>query len=134
MIYPSGHTGDAASFASKTSKLMVQGSPLVYQCPENTNLRGSITVRVTSCLFCLDSAALLMFDEQQFYLFGQIQTSQTEGQLFSDTFPNGECSLLCLQAPMIFSLCFHCSCGEKGFCSIGPSVDRSTVDGIVKNK
>ena len=96
MIYPSGHTGDAASFASKTSKLMVYGSPLVYQCPENTNLRGSITVRVTSCLFCLDSAALLMFDEQQFYLFGQIQTSQTEGQLFSDTFPNGECSLLCL--------------------------------------
>ena len=28
--------------------------------PENTNLRGSITVRLTSCLFCLDSAALLM--------------------------------------------------------------------------
>ena len=27
--------------------------------------------------FCLDSAALLMMNEQQFYLFGQIQTSQT---------------------------------------------------------
>ena len=38
---------------------------------------GSITVHLTSCLFCLDSAALLMMNEQQFYLFGQIQTSQT---------------------------------------------------------
>ena len=37
-----------------------------------------------------------MLDEQQFYLIGQIQTSQTGGQLYSDTAPppNGECSLL----------------------------------------
>ena len=28
--------------------------------PENANLRGRITVQLTSCLFCLDSAALLM--------------------------------------------------------------------------
>ena len=35
-----------------------------------------------------------MLNEQQFYLFGHIQTSQTGGQLCSDTFPYGECSLL----------------------------------------
>ena len=29
---------------------------------ENTNFWGSITVRLTSCLYCLDSAALLMFN------------------------------------------------------------------------
>ena len=29
---------------------------------------------------CLDSATLFMLNEQQFYLFGQIQTSQTGGQ------------------------------------------------------
>ena len=28
--------------------------------PENTNLRGSIILQLTSCLFCLDSSALLM--------------------------------------------------------------------------
>jgi len=43
-------------------------------------LRGGITVWLTSYLFSLDSAALLMFNEQQFYEFGQIQTSQTGGQ------------------------------------------------------
>ena len=31
-------------------------------------------------LFCVDSAALLMLNEQQFHLFGQIQSSQTGGQ------------------------------------------------------
>ena len=35
-----------------------------------------------------------MLDEQQVYLIGQIQTIQTGGQLYSDTAPNGECSLL----------------------------------------
>ena len=54
---------------------------------ENTNLRWSLTVRLTSCVVCLDSAALFLFNEQQFYLFGQIQTSKTEGQLYSDTSP-----------------------------------------------
>ena len=37
---------------------------------ENTNLRGSIPVRLTSCLFCLDSATLLMLNKHQLYLFG----------------------------------------------------------------
>ena len=35
-------------------------------------------------LFCLDSAALLMLNEQQFYLFFQIQTSQTGVQQYND--------------------------------------------------
>ena len=35
-----------------------------------------------------------MLNEQQFYLFGQIQTSQTGGQPYSDTFHNGEGSLV----------------------------------------
>ena len=30
--------------------------------PENNNLRGSITVQLTSCLFCLDSATLLLLN------------------------------------------------------------------------
>ena len=38
--------------------------------------------------FCLP-----MLNEQQFYLFGQIQTSQTGGQPYSNTSPYGECSL-----------------------------------------
>ena len=62
---------------------------------ENTNLRGSIPVWWTSCLYCLDSAALQMLNEQQFYLFSQIQTSQTGGHLYTDTSPYkaSECSL-----------------------------------------
>ena len=62
---------------------------------ENIHLRGSVTVRMTSCLTSLDSAALLMFNQQQIYLFGQIQTSQT-GQPNKDTSPYevSECSLL----------------------------------------
>ena len=35
--------------------------------------RGSITVRLTYCLFCSDSNYLLMLNEQQFYVIGQIQ-------------------------------------------------------------
>ena len=54
---------------------------------------GSITIWLTSCLFGLDLAALLMLNEQQLYLFGQIQTSQTGGQLYKDTSPYGESSL-----------------------------------------
>ena len=39
-------------------------------------------------------SALLMLNEQQFYLFGQIQTCQIGGQSNSDTYPYyGECSL-----------------------------------------
>ena len=60
---------------------------LVQLDSENTILKGSITVWLTSYLFCLDSAAFLMLNEQQFYLFGQIQASQTGGQPYSDTSP-----------------------------------------------
>ena len=35
-----------------------------------------------------------MLNEQQFYLFGEIQTSQTGGQPYTGTSPYGECSLL----------------------------------------
>ena len=42
----------------------------------------------------LDSAALLMFNKQQFYLFGQIHNSQTGGRPYSDTSLYGECSLV----------------------------------------
>ena len=45
--------------------------------PVNANLRGRITVQLTSCLFYLGSAALLKLKEYRFYLFGQILTSQT---------------------------------------------------------
>ena len=44
--------------------------------------RGSITVQLTSCLTCLDSAVLLNLNYQQICLFGQILTG---GQLYSDT-------------------------------------------------
>ena len=38
-----------------------------------------------------------MLNEQQFHLFGQIQTSQTGGHLYKDTSPYGECSLFLFQ-------------------------------------
>ena len=34
-----------------------------------------------------------MLNKQQYYLFGQIQTSQTGGQPYSDTSPYGESSV-----------------------------------------
>ena len=46
-----------------------------------------MTEQLTSSLTGLDSAALLMFNQQQIYLLGQIQTSQTGGQPYSDTSP-----------------------------------------------
>ena len=60
--------------------------------PENTNLRGSITAQLI-CLFSVDSAAFLMLNEQQFYLFSQILASQTVAQLYSDSSPYWEWSL-----------------------------------------
>ena len=64
---------------------IVSHSQVVYR--ENTNLRGGITVWLTSCLLCLNSLVWLRLYEQQFYLYCQIQTSQTGGQLYSDTSP-----------------------------------------------
>ena len=49
------------------------------------NLRGSITVQLI-CLFCLDSAAILMMNQYQLYLLGSIKTIQTGGgHPYSDT-------------------------------------------------
>ena len=61
--------------------------------PENTNLRELFNAQLTSCWFCLDSAALLVLNEQQFYLFGQIKNSQTLGKPYSATSPFGDFSL-----------------------------------------
>ena len=56
---------------------------------ENNRLfvRGSITVLLTSCFICWVSAALLMLNEQQIYLFSQIQANQTGVQSYSEEFP-----------------------------------------------
>ena len=59
-------------------------------------VKGSITVlQLTSCLGGLDSAALLMFNQQQIYLFAPIQANQG-GQLYSGTSSPkvSECCLL----------------------------------------
>ena len=51
--------------------------------------------RLTSCLTVFGSAVLIMFNQQQIFLFGQIQTCQRGGQPYIDTFPYkvSECSL-----------------------------------------
>ena len=54
---------------------------------EKLNLMGSITVQLASCLFFLVSVALPMLNKHLFFLFGQIQISQTGGQLYGDTSP-----------------------------------------------
>ena len=64
--------------------------------------KKGITVRLTSYLFCLDSAALLLLNEKQFYLLGQTQTSQTGGQPYSDTATG--------QKDFWLSPCWLCSC------------------------
>ena len=68
---------------------------------------GSITVQMTSCLFYLDSAAMLMLNDQQFYLFGQMLTSVTRDLPYSDTFPYGECFCMVL---CLFPLTGQASC------------------------
>ena len=58
--------------------------------------RGSTALRLTSCLTGWDSAACLFKLDTFLHKFGQIQTSQTGGQLYSDTSPYkvSECSLI----------------------------------------
>ena len=66
---------------SAAQRLLAEGSPsrfftaAVVTYVRTLTIGGRITVQLTSCLFCLDSAALLMLTEQQFYLFGLVQTS-----------------------------------------------------------
>ena len=62
-------------------------------------------IQLTFFLTGLDSAALLMFNQHQIYLFGQIQTNQTAGQPYSNTFASAqEClslvNLLKLNSPL----------------------------------
>ena len=45
--------------AFQTHSINVNTTSIKFVHPENTNLRASITVWLTFCLFCLDSAAML---------------------------------------------------------------------------
>ena len=66
----------------------------------HTDSQRTLTLGKSRCTaellfnFHLDSAALLILNEDQLYLYGQIQTSHTGGQLCSDTSPYGACSLV----------------------------------------
>ena len=73
-------------------------SGLIEQKTLTYFIRGSITVQLTSCLFCLDLAALLLLNFKHIHLFGSIQTSQTGGQHTVIRFPYevSECSLVCV--------------------------------------
>ena len=62
----------------------------------NNFVKGSLTVQLTSCLFCLDCFAYVQWTN------GQIQTSQTRGQLYSNTPPM--VSVLCLYHVMALCL------------------------------
>ena len=53
--------------------------------------------------YCLDSAVLHMLNQQQIYLFGQIQTSQTRGQSYSDTSPYDEMEYSLAQSKWVLS-------------------------------
>ena len=52
--------------------------------------RESITVRLTSCFICMDSAALLVFNNNRFTCL--VESIQTEGQPSGDTSPVSEYS------------------------------------------
>ena len=59
--------------------------------PENTRQTGKYQCTADH-LFVFD---LLFLNEQQFYLFGQIQTGQTGGQPYSDSYPYRKVSIPC---------------------------------------
>ena len=71
---------ESGIFLSRLVTLRIRESNLLRQNQRTQTyfLRGSINVWLTSCSLYLDSAALLVLNLQQIYLFGQIQTSQTE--------------------------------------------------------
>ena len=88
----SGHTDASAEMESMQRNVITKS---LFRKSNNTffndyfsrptQKRESITAWLASCLIGLDSAALLVLQSKQFYLFGQIQSSQTGGQQFSDT-------------------------------------------------
>ena len=45
---------------------------------------GSIIAQLTSCFICLDSAALIIWNEQQIYLFGWTHISQISDEPYSE--------------------------------------------------
>ena len=78
-------------------------------CIRELSLKGRcITVQLSSCLVCSELPALLMLNEHRFYLVGQVQTSQTGGQPYSDTFPNGKFYLTGLKTLTLISDVFVC--------------------------
>ena len=105
---PSGCTGLArvCLIASKMFSFEVSEAAIPYEWIQWTLayfIRGSITEWLTSYLTGLDSAALLMFNQQQeeVYLFSQIRTSHTGGEAFSDTSSYEMCSLMDLSVDAI---------------------------------
>ena len=83
----------AAGWKAQTNPLSYSGTPITKVLWNRLLvglIRESITIWLTSCLFCLELAGLLKLNEQQFNLFGQILTSHTGGQPYSDTSQYGE--------------------------------------------
>ena len=75
------------SLALRLLSHIVPATTLENVRPENTYWRGSITVRLTSCLFCLELATLLKLNEHKLNLCGEVKHSQTGGQPYSDILP-----------------------------------------------
>ena len=59
---------------------------------------------MSDLMFCYDSTAVLMLNDQQVYLFGRIQTSQTGGQPYSDSSPMISVHCLRLQNYRVVSI------------------------------
>ena len=76
-----------------TSVVLVSSTNVLILNQNSINQKTLPNFTADLVFICLDSAALLLLNEQQFYFFGQIQNSQTGGHPYSDTFPYGECSL-----------------------------------------
>ena len=70
------------SFCVKLSSLSLSLSR------EYLQIRKIITVQLTTCFICFDSAALFNSQQQQIYLFGQSQTSQKQGVRCTWIFPH----------------------------------------------
>ena len=88
-------TGDWAILATGNIFIAANSQKKSSQRTLTYFVRGSITVMLISCLTGLDSVVLLFKNYQQIDLLGQIQTSQTGGQPYSDTSPY-KVSVLCI--------------------------------------
>ena len=68
---------------------------LLYPWDEtaNTNVRGSITVRLTSCFICLDSVVLHNVELATVLLVWSNLNQYAGGQLCNETSPYDDCSM-----------------------------------------